>query len=235
MAPCAQFGIETGDQHFTRPSFPLQGWLSWTNDMTPDAPNPIKTVTHVFGQHGEKANHHFTLSAFGMWLNRQVDENAYDSARLRKMVIVSDGCAGQNWSHQVFGHLVRLVNNMKVCPGRFFPELKELIVVKTVAGHGMIYSQYTLTLCLIGKSELDGEFSHPKGVVREKSYHGGAVGPTPANPTTGLGTATALMDHLTSHRLFSPQFTPGEKDTAGFTLVKRYASLLNSTQNQFGK
>ena len=137
MAPCAQFGIETGDQHFTRPSFPLQGWLCWTNDMTPGAPNPVKTVNHVFGHHGTKANHHFTLAAFSLWLNRQVIENAFDSSRLRKMVIVSDGCAGQNWSHQVFGHLARLVNNMKVCPGRFFRELKELIIVKTVAGHGM--------------------------------------------------------------------------------------------------
>ena len=139
MAPCAQYGIETGNQHFTRPSFPLQGWLCWTNDMpTEGTPNPIKTVNHVFADHGVKANHHYTLTAFGEWLNCQITEDAYDCSRLKKMVIVSDGCAGQNWSHQIFGHLVRLVNNMKTCPDRFFPNLKELIVLKTVAGHGMI-------------------------------------------------------------------------------------------------
>ena len=82
---------------------------------------------------------------------------------------------------------------------------------------------------------MDGEFAHPKGVVREKSFHGAGVGPTPENPTTGLGTASALMDHFETHRLFSPQFTPGEKDLSGFTLVKRYASRLNPTQSQFGK
>ena len=87
----------------------------------------------------------------------------------------------------------------------------------------------------IGKSELDGEFSHPKGVVRDKSFHGAGVGPTPANPTTGVGTADALMEIFATHRLFSPQFTPTEKDTQGFTLVKRYASLLDSTQSRFGK
>ena len=143
MAPCAQSGIETGDQHFTRPSFPLQGWLCWTNDSTTGLPRPIKTVNHVFGHHGFKANHHYTLAAFGQFLNLQVDEDSYDSSRLKKMVIVSDGCSGQNWSHQIFGHLVRLINNYKTCPGRFFPELKELIVVKTVAGHGMFQSQIT--------------------------------------------------------------------------------------------
>ena len=137
MAPTAQFGLETGDQHFSRPSFPLQGWLCWTNDMTSGAPKPIKMVTHVLGHHGSKANHHFTLAAFSLWLNRQLEEDSYNSSKLQKMVIVSDGCAGQNWSHQVFGHLVRLIDNMKICPGRFFPELKEVIVVKTVAGHGM--------------------------------------------------------------------------------------------------
>lgn len=140
MAPTAQYGRETGNQHFTRPSFPLQGWLCWTNDMpTVGPPNPVKMVTHVFGDHGLKSNHHFTLAAFNLWLNRQVTEYSYNCSRLKKMVIVSDGCAGQNWSHHVFGHLVRSINNMKICPGRFFPNLKELIVLKTVAGHGMIY------------------------------------------------------------------------------------------------
>ena len=203
--------------------------------MMSDAPNPIKMVNHVFAHHGVKANHHFTLAAFSLWLNRQVDEDSYNSSRLRKMVIVSDGCSGQNWSHQVFGHLARLIKNMKECPDRYFPELKELIVVKTVAGHGMLHSQITFTSLFVGKSELDGEFSHPKNVVRDKSFHGAGVGPTPSNPTTGLGTATALMDQFATHRLFSPQFTPGEKDTSGFTLVKRYASLLDPDQSRFGK
>ena len=77
----------------------------------------------------------------------------------------------------------------------------------------------------LGKSELDGEFSHPKNVVRDKSFHGAGVGPTPSNPTTGLGTATALMDQFATHRLFSPQFTPGEKDTSGFTLATQAICL----------
>ena len=139
-----------------------------------------------------------------------------------------------NWSHQIFGHLVRLINNYKTCPEQFFPELKELIVVKTVAGHGMFHNQKTFPSLLIGKSELDGEFAHPKNVVRDKSFHGAGVGPTAANPTTGIGTANALMEVFANHRLFSPQFTPSEKDTSGFTLVKRYVSLLDPTQSQFG-
>ena len=98
MAPTATFGIETGNAHFGRAAFPLQGWLSMTNNLTEgEERKPIKLVTHFIAENGIAANHHFTLTAFAQWLDLQVTEDQYDSSRLEKLVLLSDGSSSQNW------------------------------------------------------------------------------------------------------------------------------------------
>ena len=98
MAPTATFGVETGNAHFGRAAFPLQGWLSMTNNLTEgEERKPIKLVTHFIAENGIAANHHFTLTAFAQWLDLQVTEDQYDSSRLEKLVLLSDGSSSQNW------------------------------------------------------------------------------------------------------------------------------------------
>ena len=102
MAPTATFGVETGNAHFGRAAFPLQGWLSMTNDLKEDEERkPIKMVTHFIAENGVAPNHHFTLTAFAQWLDLQVIEDQYDSSRLEKLVLLSDGSASQNWYYLV--------------------------------------------------------------------------------------------------------------------------------------
>ena len=98
MAPTATFGVETGNAHFGRAAFPLQGWLSMTNNLTElGERKPIKLVTHFIAENGVAPNHHFTLTAFAQWLDLQVTEEQYDSSRLEKLVLLSDGSSSQNW------------------------------------------------------------------------------------------------------------------------------------------
>ena len=98
MAPTASFGVETGNAHFGRAAFPLQGWLSMTNDMSEVGERkPVKMVTHFIAENGVAPNHHFTLTAFDQLLELLVVEDQFDASQLEKLVLLSDGCASQNW------------------------------------------------------------------------------------------------------------------------------------------
>ena len=102
MAPTATFGIETGNAHFGRAAFPLQGWLSMTNELKEIGERkPVKMVTHFIAENGVSPNHHFTLTAFAQWLDLQITEDQYDSSKLEKLVLLSDGSASQNWYYFV--------------------------------------------------------------------------------------------------------------------------------------
>ena len=237
MRPCASYGKETTDSHFGRAGFPLQGFLlhtsrSSTNETGELEFEPIKTVSHFFSEHGVEANHHFTLTCFQQWLGRQTTEDAYDSKKLERLMIFSDGHSAQNWSVNVFGNMVRIVNGFKL--SGFFPELKWLGFAKSVAGHGKSGNILILVFCLIVFVELDGEFSCPKGLIRKRSKVGGAVGPNQSNPTTGSGVAYEVVNYLNASRLFSPQFRPSKPDLQDFTLKKRYAVYANVANTEFG-
>ena len=85
------------------------------------------------------------------------------------------------------------------------------------------------------KSELDGEFTHPKSVIRKEIQRLGAVGPQEENSITGFAGANDIVRFLESHVLFSPQFEKEDRqpDRKGYTMKRRYAKKADLTQ-QFG-
>ena len=101
-----------------------------------------------------------------------------------------------------------------------FASLRELVILKTVSGHG--------------KSELDAEFTHPKNAIRRRSQLGGAVGTTQDCPTTGTGTGLEMVRYLNRQPLFGDQFVPTTPDLMGFTLVERQATYINPGYCDFG-
>ena len=87
-----------------------------------------------------------------------------------------------------------------------------------------------------GKSELDGEFTHPKSCIRQEIQRLGAVGPEESNTTTGLSGANDIVRFLENHALFSPQFELKEHrpDRRGFTMKRRFVKKADLTKS-FGK
>ena len=72
------------------------------------------------------------------------------------------------------------------------------------------------------KSELDGEFTHPKSVIRKEIQRLGAVGPQEENSITGFAGANDIVRFLENHVLFSPQFEKEDRqpDRKGYTMKR---------------
>ena len=129
--------------------------------------------------------------------------------------------------------------------------LQESMVIFRMFDHSHIWKQQVHNLSWIylkyfilwnfylaghGKSELDGEFTHPKTCIRREIQRLGAVGPEEANTTTGLAGANQIVNFLENHTLFSPQFELKERrpDSKGYTMKRRFAKKADLSQN-FGK
>ena len=85
------------------------------------------------------------------------------------------------------------------------------------------------------KSELDGEFTHPKNCIRKEIQRLGAIGPQEDNVVTGFSGANEIVNFLENHVLFSPQFEKQERqpDRKGYTMKRRFAKKADLSQ-QFG-
>ena len=83
------------------------------------------------------------------------------------------------------------------------------------------------------KSELDGEFTHPKSVIRREIQRLGAIGPQEGNTITGFAGANQIVQFLENHELFSPQFEKEDRqpDRKGYTMKRRYAKKADLTQS----
>ena len=116
----------------------------------------------------------------------------------------------------------------------FYQNVRSLTYLKT-AGllHDDLESIHKFN-CLAGhgKSELDGEFTHPKSTIRKEVQRLGAVGPEESNSSTGLAGANEIVRFLENHELFSPQFELRERqpDRRGFTMKRRYAKKADLSQ-----
>ena len=132
-----QFGDETGDQHYSRGSLPLQSVMTHASCFFDDVGDfPVKTCHHFFGPHGAEANHHYTITVLDQYINLVKEESAFDVKRLKKLVLVSDGSEQQNWSVQVMGNLVRRFREAQ--DHGFFGNLETLLYVKKSPGHGKV-------------------------------------------------------------------------------------------------
>ena len=120
-------GFEPQDFHYGRASLPLQGWMIHSGGF--------KHISHFFGPHGAKSNWQFTLSTFNQFLHLLNEKGRIECEELEEMILVADGCESQNWSINIFGHIVRIINNEQSVG--FFPKLKKLTFVKTA---GIIYN-----------------------------------------------------------------------------------------------
>lgn len=82
---------------------------------------------------------------------------------------------------------------------------------------------------------MDGEFTHPKNVIRKEIQRLGAIGPQEDNSITGFAGANQIVHFLQNHALFSPQFEKEDRlpDRKGYTMKRRYAKKADLTQ-QFG-
>ena len=114
-------GFEPQDFHFGRAALPLQGWMVHSGG--------VKHIAHFFGNHGAKSNWHFTLSTMNQFLHLLNEKGTIECAELEEIIFVADGSEAQNWSINIFGHMVRIVNNEQAVG--FFPNLKKLSFVKT--------------------------------------------------------------------------------------------------------
>ena len=119
-------GFEPQDFHYGRASLPLQGWMVHSGGL--------KHISHFFGPHGAKSNCQFTLSTFNQFLHLLNEKGRIECEELEEMVLVADGCESQNWSINIFGHIVRIINNEPNVG--FLPKLRKLTFVKTT---GIIY------------------------------------------------------------------------------------------------
>lgn len=147
----------------------------------------------------------------------------------------SDGCEGQQWSISVFAHLVRQVNVARL--NGYYQNVRSLTYLKTAGKLIHNLFNYLIIFCQAGhgKSELDGEFTHPKSAIRREVQRLGAVGPEESNSSTGLAGANAIVGFLENHELFSPQFELKERkpDRRGYTMKRRYAKKADLNQ-KFG-
>ena len=114
-------GFEPQDFHYSRASLPLQGWMCHSGGF--------KHIAHLFAQHGAKSNWHFTLSSLNQFLHMLNEKGTIECDQLEEMIFVADGSESQNWSINVFGHMVRIINNEQAVGS--FPSLKKLTFIKT--------------------------------------------------------------------------------------------------------
>ena len=80
---------------------------------------------------------------------------------------------------------------------------------------------------------MDGEFTHPKSVIRREIQRLGAIGPQEENTITGFAGANQIVQFLENHELFSPQFEKVDRqpDRKGYTMKRRYAKKADLTQS----
>ena len=119
-------GLEPQNFHYGRVSLPLQGWMIHSGGF--------KHIGHFIGNHGAKSNWHYTLSTFNQFLNLLIREGRIECSELEEMLLVADGCESQNWSVNIFGHLVRIIVEQQKAGN--FQKLKKMVFVKTASGHG---------------------------------------------------------------------------------------------------
>ena len=119
-----QFGDETGDQHYSRGSLPLQSVMTHASCFYDDVGDfPVKTC--------------HTITVLDQYINLVKEETAFDVNRFKKLVLVSDGSETQNWSVQVMGNLVRRFREAQ--DHGFFGNLETLLYIKKSPGHGKVY------------------------------------------------------------------------------------------------
>ena len=77
----------------------------------------------------ERINIIDALSSINQFLHLLKAKGTIECDELEEMILVADGCESQNWSINIFGHIVRIINNEQSIGS--YPKLKKLTFVKT--------------------------------------------------------------------------------------------------------